>query len=114
MTPGARVSAAILILDHYLVGMPENKALLNWFRGNRFAGSKDRRAIREIIFKCLRFRRSSLWPFEKAGLHQSGRYLVIGMLKFSGEQLSDIFNNGKYYLRHFQKKKGLSLNLLIK
>jgi len=40
MTPGARVSAAILILDNYLVGMPENKALLNWFRGNRFAGQK--------------------------------------------------------------------------
>ena len=105
MTPGARVSAAILILDNYLVGMPENKALLNWFRGNRFAGSKDRRAIREIFFKCLRFRRSSLWPFEKAGLHQSGRYLVIGMLKLSGEQLSDIFNNGKYSPEALSKKE---------
>ena len=96
MTPGARVSATISILDNYLVGMPENKALLNWFRANRFAGSKDRRAIREFFFKCLRFKRSSLWPFENAGFHQSGRYLVIGMLKFSDEQLSDIFNDEKY------------------
>ena len=95
MTPGARVSAAICILDNYLVGMPEHKALINWFRGNRFAGSKDRRAIREIFFKCLRFKRSSLWPFDNAGFHQTGRNLVIGMLKLSGEQLSDIFNDDR-------------------
>ena len=96
MTPGARVSAAIEILDNYFAEVPENKALLNWFRGNRFAGSKDRRAIREIFFKCLRYKRSSLWPFEKAGYLESGRHLVIGMLTISVEPLSDIFNEKKY------------------
>ena len=96
MTPGARVSAAIEILDNYLCGVPENKALLNWFRGNRFSGSKDRRAIREIFFKCLRLRRSSLWPFERAGCPQSGRCLVIGMLVISQKDLSEIFNENKY------------------
>ena len=96
MTPGARVSATISILDNYLVGTPENKALLNWFRGNRFAGSKDRRAIREIFFRCLRFKRSSLFPFENAGYRQSGRHLVMGMLTLSGEKLSDIFQEEKY------------------
>ena len=96
MTPGAQVSAVIDILDNYLVGVPENKALLNWFRGNRFAGSNDRRAIRDIFFNCLRFKRSSLWPFETSGYRENGRYLVMGMLTLSGERLSEIFNEEKY------------------
>ena len=96
MTSGARVSAVITILDNYLLGIPENKALLNWFRRNRFAGSKDRRAIREIFFNCLRFKRSSLWPFKRAGCVESGRHLVIGMLVMFRRQLDDIFDEKKY------------------
>ena len=114
MTPGARVSATISILDNYLVGTPENKALLNWFRGNRFAGSKDRRAIREIFFKCLRFKRSSLWPFENAGYRQSGRHLVMGMLTISGEQLSDVFNEEKYSPEALSKSEKIVIQSLKK
>lgn len=110
MTPGARVSAAISILDNYLVGTPENKALINWFRGNRFAGSKDRRAIREIFFKCLRFKMSSLWPFEKAGFPQRGRYLVIGMLLISREQLNKIFDDKKYSPESFSEDEKTVIN----
>ncbi len=58
MTPGARVAAAIEVLDTYLQGAPAEKALTNWARRSRFAGSKDRAAIRDIVFDVLRRRRS--------------------------------------------------------
>ena len=59
MTPAARVQAAIELLDRVIAaaegqGAPADRVLADWFRGNRFAGSKDRRAIRELIFAAIR------------------------------------------------------------
>ena len=59
MTPGARVAAKIEVLDAVLLGVPAEKALTNWGRNNRFAGSKDRAAIRDLVFQAIRCRRSS-------------------------------------------------------
>jgi len=53
MTPAARVAAAIEILDDWLAGVPAEKALTNWARGHRFAGSGDRAAIRDHVFDGL-------------------------------------------------------------
>jgi len=46
VTPAARVAAAIEILDLILDGSSPEKALTGWGRSHRFAGSKDRAAIR--------------------------------------------------------------------
>ncbi len=72
MTPPARLSAAIEILDIYLGGQAIEKALTNWARRSRFAGSKDRAAIRDIVFDCLRCRKS----FAARGNGETGRGLV--------------------------------------
>ena len=72
MRPGARLSAAIEVLDRYLEGTPAEKALTNWARGARYAGSGDRAAIRDIVFDCLR-RKASLGA--RAGT-STGRGLV--------------------------------------
>ncbi|MEO1640698.1 MAG: RsmB/NOP family class I SAM-dependent RNA methyltransferase [Pseudomonadota bacterium] len=58
MTPGARVAAAIAILDQIIAGQPAEKALTAWARGSRYAGSKDRAAVRDHVFDALRARRS--------------------------------------------------------
>lgn len=58
MTPGARVSAAIAVLDQIGRGTPAEKALTGWARASRFAGSKDRAAVRDHVFDVLRARRS--------------------------------------------------------
>ncbi|MEN8708690.1 MAG: RsmB/NOP family class I SAM-dependent RNA methyltransferase, partial [Paracoccaceae bacterium] len=47
MTPAARVSAAIEILDVWLEGTALEQAFLRWARNSRYAGSKDRAAIRD-------------------------------------------------------------------
>ena len=56
MTPAARVSAAIEILDAVLDGARAETALTRWGRVNRYAGSKDRAAIRDHVYDVLRNR----------------------------------------------------------
>lgn len=59
MTPAARVQTSIELLDAIIEaarskGAPADRILADWFRNNRFAGSKDRRAIRELVFAAIR------------------------------------------------------------
>ena len=58
MTPGARVQAAIEALDEILSGAPAERVLTSWARRSRFAGSKDRAAVRDLVFSGLRQRNS--------------------------------------------------------
>ena len=58
MTPGARVAAAIALLDQIQSGTAAEQALTAWARGSRFAGSKDRAAVRDHVFDVLRAKRS--------------------------------------------------------
>ena len=59
MTPAARIEAAIGLLDGIIAtalakGPPADRLLADWFRVSRFAGSKDRRAIRELVYRAIR------------------------------------------------------------
>ncbi len=58
MTPGARVAAALAVLDQIQEGAVAEQALTAWARGSRFAGSKDRAAVRDHVFDVLRAKRS--------------------------------------------------------
>lgn len=88
MTPGARVQAAIELLDDILAGRPAEQALTGWARRSRFAGSKDRAAIRDHVFQALRCRKS----YAALGGAQTGRGIMIGALRASGQDLSSNFN----------------------
>src|SRR5690606_3949815 len=59
MTPAARVQTAIELLDAVIAaavgqGPPADRILADWFRANRFAGSKDRQAIRDLVYRAVR------------------------------------------------------------
>ncbi len=59
MTPGARVQAAIEVLDLVIHaarnnGAPADRIIADWFRARRFAGSGDRRAVRELVYAAIR------------------------------------------------------------
>ena len=59
MTPSARVQAAIEILDAVIgaargQGAPADRLIADWFKAHRFAGSKDKRAIRELVYDAIR------------------------------------------------------------
>lgn len=59
MTPAARVQSAIELLDAVIAGArsggaPADRILADWFKSHRFAGSKDRRAIRDLVYDAIR------------------------------------------------------------
>jgi 16S rRNA (cytosine967-C5)-methyltransferase len=59
MTPAARVQAAIELLDLVITATRSNGAsadriVSEWFRQRRYAGSGDRRAIRELVYAAIR------------------------------------------------------------
>ncbi|MGB3721381.1 MAG: RsmB/NOP family class I SAM-dependent RNA methyltransferase [Pacificimonas sp.] len=59
MTPAARTQAAIEILDDVIAaargaGAAADTLIKRYFKTRRYAGSKDRRAVREITYDCIR------------------------------------------------------------
>src|ERR1700739_2981204 len=62
MTPAARLSAAIELIDTIEAQrIPAAKALKEWGLAHRFAGSGDRAAIAGLVWDVLRRRASSAW-----------------------------------------------------
>src|SRR5262245_14980519 len=59
MRPGARIKAAMEVLDGVLNRhRPAAEALADWGKSHRFAGSGDRAAIGNLVYDALRRRRS--------------------------------------------------------
>src|SRR5881628_2505948 len=86
MTPAARVQAAIEILDEVIAsvradGPPADSIVTHYFKQRRYAGSGDRRAVRELVFRAIR--RSAETP-------SSGRAAIVG-LAGDDAQLVELF-----------------------
>ncbi len=92
MTPSARYAAAIEVLDVILGEEPAEKALTNWARRNRYAGSKDRAAVRDHVFDVLRKKRTCA----AFGGGKDGRSLVVGLLRQTGIDPSSVFSGEGY------------------
>lgn len=90
MTPGARIAAAIDVLDQVLSGMPAEKALTGWARASRFAGSKDRAAVRDYVFDGLRNLRS--YACLGGAPTATGRAVMIGALRAAGDAPEPLFS----------------------
>src|SRR3954451_21351488 len=75
MTPAARLQAASEILDAVIAsarndGPPADSVVTRYFKQRRYAGSGDRRAVRELVFRVIR--RTAERP-------ESGRALILGI-----------------------------------
>jgi len=92
MTPTARLSAAITLLDQILAGDPAERALTRWARASRFAGSKDRAGVRDIVFDVLRRKRSLA---HVAG-EMTGRGLVLAQQFGNGAALDELFGDFRF------------------
>jgi len=83
MTPAARLQAAVEILDLVIQsaredGAPADALVTRYFKTRRYAGSKDRRAVRELVFRAIR--RAAERP-------ASGRAAVVGLAETDPELL---------------------------
>ena len=77
MTPAARLQAAIEILDLVIQsacedGAPADSIVTRYFKTRRYAGSKDRRAVRELVFRAIR---------RTADRAESGRAAILGLAR---------------------------------
>ena len=86
MTPAARLQAAIEVLDEVIAstrddGPPADSLVTNYFKHRRYAGSTDRRAVRELAFRAIR--RCAERP-------ASGRAAILGLVQDQPE-LADLF-----------------------
>lgn len=59
MTPAARAQAAIELLDEIITsardgGAAADTLIARYFKARRYAGSKDRRAVRELVYRAIR------------------------------------------------------------
>lgn len=91
MTPGARVAAAIAILDEILAGAAAEQVLTAWGRRSRYAGSKDRAAVRDHVFDALRNLQGYQALAGESGWPPGGRALLIGALRAGGTDPGEIF-----------------------
>jgi 16S rRNA (cytosine967-C5)-methyltransferase len=84
MTPAARAGAAIEILDQVLAaarsgGAAADTIVSRYFATRRYAGSKDRRAVRELVYRAIRG-----WP----EVPPSGRAALLGLAAADPELLA--------------------------
>jgi 16S rRNA (cytosine967-C5)-methyltransferase len=91
MTPQARAQAAIDILDAVIAaardaGAAADTIVQRYFKTRRYAGSKDRRAVRELVYAAIR--RAGERP-------ESGRAALVGL---AGErpELAELFDGSPH------------------
>jgi 16S rRNA (cytosine967-C5)-methyltransferase len=83
MTPAARLQAAIEIIDEVVDaalwnGPPADLIVTRYFKARRYAGSSDRRAVRELVFRAIR--RTAERP-------ASGRSALLGLVSEQPDML---------------------------
>lgn len=88
MTPGARVAAAIECLDRIVDGEAAERVLTRWARAARYAGSKDRAAIRDHVYDVLRRKRACA----AMGGSGTGRGLMLGLVRLQGGDEAALFS----------------------
>ncbi len=91
MTPSARLQAAIEIVDEVIVAARDNGAsadniIRKYFKARRYAGSKDRRAVREHVYSVIR--RFGDRP-------ESGRAAMVAMADGQPEMMA-LFDGSDY------------------
>jgi 16S rRNA (cytosine967-C5)-methyltransferase len=91
MTPSARLQAAIELLDEIIVAARENGASADtlarkFFAARRYAGSKDRRAIRDLAWDAIR---------QFGERPRTARSAFVTMADHS-EQIAELFDDSGY------------------
>ncbi|HEV2185717.1 MAG TPA: RsmB/NOP family class I SAM-dependent RNA methyltransferase [Stellaceae bacterium] len=104
MTPGARIAAAIDILETLTAGgRPADDVAAGYFRKHRYIGAKDRAQVARHVYAVLRHRAALDWWVERAGRNNitaSPRSRMIAALAVAeGEPAGEItgsFDGGRF------------------
>jgi 16S rRNA (cytosine967-C5)-methyltransferase len=92
MIPAARIQAAIECLDEAIAaartgGAAADTIVQRYFSTRRYAGSKDRRAVRDLVFDVIR---------ATGDVPVSGRAAIIGYARAAAPDLLDLFGTAPH------------------
>ena len=105
MTPGARIQAAIELLQAIHAGTaPADRATAAYFRTRRYIGGQDRRAVLDHVYSVLRRRASLGWKLDRARgdvkLPEIERARMIARMAllegWSADRIAGAFDGGQY------------------
>ena len=105
MTPGARIEAAIDLIGRIdAEPVPAERVITPYMRARRYIGSKDRRAIGDLVYATLRARARIDWWLERAGQGDGvarPRRVVIAALglvaSMTADEIGALFDGGGYH-----------------
>jgi len=109
MTPGARIAAAIDLLETVTADpRPADRVANGFFRARRYMGSKDRRAVAELAYQVLRRRaRLDWWIGRAAPGTESDRARVLALLTLTGKRdissVAGLFDGAGYHPKALSK-----------
>jgi len=103
MRPAARIASLIELLAEVEVTIvaqstPVDVIVGNFFRARRYAGSKDRRFISEMLYQIVRQRELLLWCAEKLETEATARFMALAFLVQSGEDVAALFAEDGAYM----------------
>lgn len=105
MTPGARLQAAIELLQAIHKGTaPADRATATYFRTRRYIGGADRRAVLDHVYAILRRRAALGWKLDRARgdvkLPELERARMIARMAvmegWSADKIAGAFDGGQY------------------
>ena len=105
MTPGARLQAAIELLQAIHGGTaPADRATATYFRTRRYIGGADRRAVLDHVYSVLRRRAALGWKLDRARgdvkLPEIERARMIARMAvmegWSADKIAGAFDGGQY------------------
>jgi 16S rRNA (cytosine967-C5)-methyltransferase len=99
VTPAARAAAAIELLGHIAAGAdPADTIIAEYFRRRRYAGSGDRRAVRELVYDVLRDLGLRRWQVEEAGGDgdDNRAWMIAQIAADAPDDLARIFSGGQF------------------
>jgi 16S rRNA (cytosine967-C5)-methyltransferase len=104
MTPAGRIEAAIELLGLIEAPLrPADQVASEYFRSHRYIGSKDRRAISDLLYGIVRSRAHLDWWLARSALDglDIPRARMIAWLAlvegWDGERLETVFNGRQYH-----------------
>lgn len=107
MHPAARIQAAIEMMEHIQSvwaadrRAPVDAMLAQYFKGRRYIGAKDRGAISELVYYCLRYGGTLQWHIEQCDRQVTPRRVVMVALLFRDPpmergDISQLFDGSQY------------------
>ncbi len=97
MKPSARIQSVIEILTTVFDGKrPADTVIADYFKARRYAGSKDRRAINEQVYRILRNRAKLNWLANKVETTSGPRILTLIDCVQNDLDVEGLFNGDQY------------------